>query len=197
MNLTSGISKKDPYGLGGWLLLVWVLLLFQVVQSIFFEGLGRVLIYLLELSHFKELTLHSCIVISYRILEVAFSCYLMLLIIKQDHKAVLLTKLYSVLVYIHGFAIVWAFNSAFSQPMAVQVAQAAVFAIPLPLALYMYLIKSKRVLNTFMFAALKLPVTIQCPFCLENLELEESERVAKEVTCPECNNHISQKCFAA
>jgi len=197
MELPHQISKKYSYGIGGWLLLIWVLLFLRVVESVFSEGLGRLLIYFFELRHITVLTLLSAGVISYRILEVTTICYLLFLIINQDHKALLFAKIYSILMYIHAFTIAWAFISAYSRPIALQVAQAAIIAIPLPLAFYMYLVKSKRVQNTFMFSGTKLPATIQCPFCLEKLQLEDSERIAKEAICPECNNHISQGCFAA
>jgi len=56
-----------------------------------------------------------------------------------------------------------------------------------------YLNYSKRVNNTYLFTGKYLPHILQCPFCLDKLELDKEEQLAEELVCPSCNRIISAK----
>jgi hypothetical protein len=55
---------------------------------------------------------------------------------------------------------------------------------------FLYFSKSERVKNTYLLTEKKFPMGLNCPFCMEELELNEEEQLSKNVVCPNCNNNF-------
>lgn len=61
----------------------------------------------------------------------------------------------------------------------------------------LYLIYSRRVQNTFMFAGSRMPSKISCPFCLLRQTLTPDERKSKQLHCLACGRQIASATVAA
>jgi hypothetical protein len=65
------------------------------------------------------------------------------------------------------------------------------------LPIVIYILKSKRVRNTFMFYKNKLPKNITCPFCLSKQYPSTDERLNKQLICSQCGKNISENTMVA
>ena len=61
----------------------------------------------------------------------------------------------------------------------------------------LYILRSKRVRNTFMFYEKILPKHIICPFCLSNQHPNNDERLNKKLDCTICGKNISENTVVA
>ena len=61
----------------------------------------------------------------------------------------------------------------------------------------LYLIYSRRVRNSFMFAGSRMPSKISCPFCLSRQTLTPDERESKQLHCSACGRQIDSSTVLA
>jgi hypothetical protein len=120
--------------------------------------------------------------------------FIAFILYKKKSESVLITKIFLALLPFYAFA--WHIFKSKTMPYDIEHAVIAglfivgcLYSIPW----FFYFNFSKRVNNTYLFNGTKMPKIFQCPFCLEKLELDNEEREAQEIVCPNCNKTISEK----
>lgn len=118
---------------------------------------------------------------------VAFRLY------KKKNHSVLITKIFLVLLPFYSFA--WSIFKSSTMPY--DIGYAIILGLFIVGGLYtlpwlFYLNYSKRVSNTYLFTGKYLPKDVQCPYCLEVIELENDKQLIQDFECASCNRIISR-----
>jgi len=185
-------------GVGGWLLFFCISL--TILSPLFtILALAYGFIDLAQL-HFNDYPVLYIFVIIDSLLSLgltAFSVYAVINLWQMRQNSVRLAKIYlwaflaySVLVNFISLFVSMLYESgesAFTEVVFDLIRSAIYFGI-----WYSYLYNSRRVMATYgmLDDSVRLPESMKCPYCTEELELEEIDRVEKHFTCPVCKRHI-------
>jgi hypothetical protein len=191
METVNSIHPKYIKGIKGWLLFF--------LLSLLFIGVNMIIIVIKYFSNprldFFNLRLEFLIIhLTLIIAGIFFPFFVIYQMFKKKIQSLFIAKIFLILLPFYSFA--WSMFLSTTMPFELEssiITGLFTVGILYSTPWLLYLNYSRRVNNTYLFTGKYLPSIVQCPFCLDKLQLDKEEREAQELICPTCNNIISAK----
>lgn len=189
------ISIKDKYmhGIRGWLLVLIIFLGFYSWGWLS-PSVQNFSMWIYRFNYWE--IAYSLLSSFFHLFNIIVPLYLIYLLIRRRRNAVLFSKIFFIAVPVFNILNEYIFNR-----YSVLILDSGLFVIVTSLSIgllgLLYLTKSVRVANTYLFSENKFPRIFQCPLCFEKIEVENYERIQKVAVCPACSGNISNQIIAA